>query len=92
MDFSDKKVKVKNLTTNEVSEESYDKLMIASGARAIIPPIKNIDLENVVTLKSMDDGDKLRELMAKDEYKKVILKNYLHLVQRKKMKSRMQLC
>ena len=32
--------------------------MIASGARAIIPPIKNIDLENVVTLKSMDDGNK----------------------------------
>lgn len=73
VDFSDKKVKVKNLTTNEVSEESYDKLMIASGARAIIPPIKNIDLENVVTLKSMDDGDKLRELMAKDEYKKVAI-------------------
>ena len=73
VDFSDKKVKVKNLTTNEVSEENYDKLMIASGARAIIPPIKNIDLENVVTLKSMDDGDKLRELMAKDEYKKVAI-------------------
>lgn len=73
VDFSDKKVKVKNLTTNEVSEESYDKLMIASGARAIIPPIKNIDLENVVTLKSMDDGDKLRELMAKNEYKKVAI-------------------
>ena len=73
VDFSDKKVKVKNLTTGEILEESYDKLMIASGARAIIPPIKNIDLENVVTLKSMDDGDKLRELMAKDEYKKVAI-------------------
>ena len=73
VDFSDKKVKVKNLTTNEVSEESYDKLMIASGARAIIPPIKNIDLENVVTLKSMDDGNKLRELMASEEYKKVAI-------------------
>ena len=73
VDFSNKKVTVKNLNTNEVLEESYDKLMIASGARAIIPPIKNIDLENVVTLKSMDDGDKLRELMAKDEYKKVAI-------------------
>ncbi|MBX9138959.1 MULTISPECIES: CoA-disulfide reductase [unclassified Clostridium] len=72
-DFSNKKVKVKNLITDEILEENYDKLMIASGARAIIPPIKNIDLENVVTLKSMDDGDKLRELMAKDEYKKVAI-------------------
>ena len=73
VDFSSKKLNVKNLITNEILEESYDKLMIASGARAIIPPIKNIDLENVVTLKSMDDGNKLRELMANDEYKKVAI-------------------
>ena len=71
VDFPGKKLKVKNLTTGEILEESYDKLMIASGARAIIPPIKNINLENVVTLKSMDDGNKLRELMASEEYKKV---------------------
>lgn len=73
VDFSKKKVTVKNLNTNEVLEESYDKLMIASGARAIIPPIKNIDLENVVTLKSMDDGNKLRELMSKEENKKIAI-------------------
>lgn len=73
VDFSNKKVTVKNLNTNEVLEESYDKLMIASGARAIIPPIKNIDLENVVTLKSMDDGNKLRELISKEENKKIAI-------------------
>lgn len=73
VDFSNKKVTVKNLNTNEVLEESYDKLMIASGARAIIPPIKNIDLENVVTLKLMDDGNKLRELMSKEENKKIAI-------------------
>lgn len=73
VDFSSKKLKIKNLITGEILEENYDKLMIASGARAIIPPIKNIDLENVVTLKSMDDGNKLRELMANDEYKKVAI-------------------
>lgn len=73
VDFSNKKVTVKNLNTNEVLEESYDKLMIASGARAIIPPIKNIDLENVVTLKSMDDGNKLRELMSKEENRKIAI-------------------
>lgn len=73
VDFYNKKVTVKNLNTNEVLEESYDKLMIASGARAIIPPIKNIDLENVVTLKSMDDGNKLRELMSKEENKKIAI-------------------
>ena len=73
VDFSNKKLTIKKLDSNEIIEESYDKLMIASGARAIIPPIKNVNLENVVTLKSMDDGNKLRELMANEEYKKVAI-------------------
>lgn len=73
VDFLNKKIKVKNIVTNEILEDSYDKLMIASGARVIIPPIKNIDLKNVVTLKSMEDGNKLKELMAKDEYKRVTI-------------------
>ena len=73
VDFSNKKLKVKNLDTSEVIEESYDKLMIASGARAIIPPIKNINLENVLTLKLMDDGNKLRDLLSNEDYKKVAI-------------------
>ncbi len=58
VDFLNKKIKVKNIVTNEILENSYDKLMIASGARAI---------------KSMDDGNKLKELMAIDEYKRVTI-------------------
>ncbi|MCI9585764.1 MAG: hypothetical protein HFH45_03935 [Bacilli bacterium] len=52
VDFLNKKIKVKNIVTNEILEDSYDKLMIASGARAIIPPIKNIDLEFIPLLYS----------------------------------------
>lgn len=73
VDFSNKKLKVKNINTNEILEDKYDKLMIASGARAIIPPIKNINLNNVVTLKSMEDGNRLRELMENEDYKKVTI-------------------
>ena len=54
-----------------IIEESYDKLMIASGASSIIPPIKGIDSENVLTLKSMDDGNKLRVLMENENLKRV---------------------
>ena len=71
VDFVNKKLTIKKLDSNEIIEESYDKLMIASGARAIIPPIKNVNLENVVTLKSMDDGNKLRALMENENLKRV---------------------
>lgn len=71
VDFDNKKLRVKDLIQNMIIEESYDKLMIASGASSIIPPIKGIDSENVLTLKSMDDGNKLRALMENENLKRV---------------------
>ena len=71
VDFDNKKLRVKDLIQNMIIEESYDKLMIVSGASSIIPPIKGIDSENVLTLKSMDDGNKLRALMENENLKRV---------------------
>lgn len=71
VDFDNKKLRVKDLIQNMIIEERYDKLMIASGASSIIPPIKGIDSENVLTLKSMDDGNKLRALMENENLKRV---------------------
>ena len=71
VDFNNKKVKVKDLIANIVKEESYDKLMIASGASSIIPPIKGIDGDKILTLKSMEDGKKARELMESNEINRV---------------------
>lgn len=73
VDTENKKLKVKNVNTGETFMDSYDKLMIATGASSIIPPIKNVKLENVSTLKSLDDGVKVKELMNKDEIKKVAI-------------------
>ena len=73
VDFDAKSLKIKNLEKNEEFTESYDKLMIATGARAIIPPIKNVNLENVITLKSMEDGNKIRALLSNPEIKNVTI-------------------
>ncbi|CEN75832.1 coenzyme A disulfide reductase [[Clostridium] sordellii] len=73
VDTENKKLKVKNVNTGETFIDSYDKLMIATGASSIIPPIKNVKLENVSTLKSLDDGVKVKELMNKDEINKVAI-------------------
>ena len=69
VDTEAKKVTVRNLETNVEFEDSYDKLMIATGASSIIPPIKNVKLENVSTLKTMEDGIKVKELLNKEENK-----------------------
>ena len=63
----------KNVETGVEFEDSYDKLMIATGASSVIPPIKNIQLKNVSTLKSMSDGIKVKELLNKEENKNVVI-------------------
>lgn len=73
VDVNNKKVTVRNLETGVEFEDSYDKLMVATGASSIIPPIKNVKLENVSTLKSMADGIKVKELLNKEENKNVVI-------------------
>lgn len=73
IDVPSKKITVKNLKTDETFEDSYDKLMIATGASAIIPPIKNFNIENVYTLKSLEDGRILKEKMKDKDIKKVAI-------------------
>jgi CoA-disulfide reductase len=73
VDFEKHKVTVKNLKTGHIFEDSYDKFLIATGARADVPPIVNIKLDNVFTLRSMDDGLKLKECALKEQSKNIVI-------------------
>ena len=69
----DKKITILDVKTGETFEDSYDKLMIATGASSIIPPIKNVKLKNVSTLKTMEDGIRVKEILNKEEIKNVVI-------------------
>jgi NADH oxidase (H2O2-forming) len=43
----------------------YDKLIIATGSRPIIPPIEGVDLEGVFPLKTLSDADRIRHTVAR---------------------------
>lgn len=73
VDVDNKVVTVKNLTTNEVFEDYYDRLMVATGASAIIPPIQNVNLKHVYTLKSMEDGHDLKQAMQNSDLNRVAI-------------------
>lgn len=62
VDFDAQTIVVRDLKTNQDRTESYDQLMLATGATAVTPPIKNVDLKNVYHLRTMADGQALREL------------------------------
>jgi NADPH-dependent 2,4-dienoyl-CoA reductase/sulfur reductase-like enzyme len=45
--------------------QSYDSLLVATGAEATAPPVDGTDLEGVYTLGSMTDGRDLREFVSR---------------------------
>lgn len=69
----DKKVTVKNLKTNEEFEDYYDRLFIATGASALIPPFEGTDLGNVFCLKTMADGRALKKAALQENNRHVVV-------------------
>ncbi|MGN0018003.1 MAG: FAD-dependent oxidoreductase [Candidatus Gastranaerophilaceae bacterium] len=51
-----KELLVKNLTKNEIFTTNYDKLIIATGATPYVLYFENCSLENIFTLRTLEDG------------------------------------
>lgn len=54
-------------------EIAYDKLLIATGARAAIPNIPGADLVGVMGLKSLEDGRRIKNYLATHEVKTALI-------------------
>jgi NADPH-dependent 2,4-dienoyl-CoA reductase/sulfur reductase-like enzyme/rhodanese-related sulfurtransferase len=65
----EKCLQIKNLLTGEVFDDSYDKLIIATGASPSIPPIKGTDRENVFVLRNINDMNKIKAFIDKNSPK-----------------------
>lgn len=56
-----KAVTVKNLETGEEFEEAFDKLLISTGAKPIVPPFEGLHKNNIFTLRTVEDTLKIKE-------------------------------
>ena len=68
-----KTVTVKNLTSGEVFEESYDKLLISPGARPTAPRLPGMEIENLFTLRTVEDTFRIKEYIVKHRPKSAVL-------------------
>lgn len=57
-----KQVLIEDLVSKKAFLVCYDKLIIAIGARPIVPPIKNVNLKNVFTIRKIEDGISVRKM------------------------------
>lgn len=66
-----KTITVKHVITGAITEESYDKLILSTGARPIKPAIDGIeDAQNVFTLRNIPDMDKIKAYINEHQVKR----------------------
>jgi len=65
IDRKERCVRVKNLVTQEITFHSYDRLILAPGAGAIIPNISGIHARNIFTVKTVPDSDAIKTFLTR---------------------------
>lgn len=59
-----KRIRAEDLPSGRTYEEPYDALLLATGARAVLPPLRGLDAGNLFTLHDLGDGRRLQRFMA----------------------------
>lgn len=72
-----KQIIVLDLEKNQEFTVDYDKLVIATGARPFIPPIKNVNLKNVFTLRTLEDGINIKEKVLQSKQAVIVGGGYI---------------
>ncbi len=69
IDREAKTVLVKSLETGETFAESYDKLVLAPGAKPIRPPFEGLDHPAIFTLRTVEDTLRIRDFVDQNHPK-----------------------
>lgn len=72
-----KQIIVLDMEKNQEITVDYDKLVIATGARPFIPPIQNLNLKNVFTLRTLEDGINIKEKALNSKQAAIIGGGYI---------------
>lgn len=68
-----KSITVKNISTKELFQDTYDKLVIATGATSGVPEIKGANRKNVFLLRNINDMNKIKAFIESESPKKAAI-------------------
>jgi NADPH-dependent 2,4-dienoyl-CoA reductase/sulfur reductase-like enzyme len=63
IDKEKQQLSVRNLIDNSEEWVTYDRLVLATGARPVVPKLEGIALEGVLTLRSIGDLNRFKRLL-----------------------------
>lgn len=66
-------IEVRNLTTGDVFRDTYDRLILATGARAVMPPLKGADSPHVFTLRNIGDMNRIKAFIDAKKIKSAVV-------------------
>jgi len=73
IDPVNKTVNVRNQQTGETYSESYDKLVLSPGAEPVRPPLPGFNHPSVLTLRNVEDTDRIKNFITDKQVKKAIV-------------------
>jgi NADPH-dependent 2,4-dienoyl-CoA reductase/sulfur reductase-like enzyme/peroxiredoxin family protein/rhodanese-related sulfurtransferase/TusA-related sulfurtransferase len=79
IDPDKKEIEIKNLESGEVYRESYDALILSPGAEPVRPPIPGIGSPKVLSLRNMEDMDRIIKALDGKRHATVIGGGYIGL-------------
>jgi len=68
-----KQIEVVDLNTGDSYQEQYDKMILASGASPIKPPLPGIDMEGIFTLRNLTDADRINQFINERKPQKAVV-------------------
>ena len=68
-----KTVSVKNLESGETFEESYDKLILATGAKPFVPDIPGVYSEKIFSIRTVEDTFEIKKYLQKKLTKSAVV-------------------
>lgn len=69
----DKTITAKNLISNQEYTETYDKLVISTGAKPFVPNIEGIQDYRIFTLRNVSDSDRIKKYISEKNPKKITI-------------------
>jgi len=73
IDRSGHRVRVRGVTDGQESWLDYDRLVLATGACPVVPPIPGVELEGVFTLHGVNDAEGIRGALADGKARDVVI-------------------
>ena len=70
---AEKTVTIRALDSENVYTETYDKLLLAPGAKPTVPALSSVDSERVFTLRTMEDTLRIRRFVEEKKPKTAVL-------------------